>query len=201
MGPSRSPEQLAHDELDALIDIADRALRLALAGGTAAPAPVDELPPALGSLRGAFVTLTVAGSLNGCIGTIDGREPLAHAVARLAVAAAFDDPRLPALRAHEYAQLSIEVSVLSPLEPVAASDRAELVAQLRPHVDGAVIRAGYRSGLFLPSVWEQLPDPDDFLDHLWRKAGLPPWVWPEVVERFTTQHRSRPAGRIASDAL
>lgn len=194
MERSPSGEVLTHHELATLVDVADRALVRALAGEAAAPPPLRALPPALAGRRGAFVTLTVAGSLNGCVGDVVGREPLAHAVARLAVAAAFDDPRLPALRADQYDDLLVEVSVLSPLVPVRADDRTELVAQLRPHVDGASIRRGRRSGLFLPDVWSQLPDPDDFLDHLWAKAGLPPQAWPDAVATFTTQHLVRPAG-------
>jgi AmmeMemoRadiSam system protein A len=113
----------------------------------------------------------------------------------LAVSAAFDDPRLPALEPHQYEHLTVEVSVLSPLVTVEAADRRELVALLRPGVDGVVIRAGHRSGLFLPDVWTQLPDPHDFLDQLWYKAGLPTWVQPDTIQRFTTQRASRRARR------
>ena len=85
--------------------------------------------------------------------------------------------------------------MLSPMIPVRAADRDELIRILRPRVDGVVIRSGERAGLFLPDVWEQLPDPDEFLRHLWVKARLAPSVWPETIERFTTQHHERPAGR------
>jgi len=194
MGPSRSPDELAEAELELLVDIADEALVAALTGRRYEPPSLDTLTPALGSHRGAFVTLHVDGLLNGCIGDVAGREPLAHAVARLSLSAAFDDPRLPALQAVEYERLEIEVSVLSPMSPVAAGHRDELIRTVRPHVDGLMIRTAYGSGLFLPDVWAQLPDPDDFLDHLWLKAGLPEWVWPEAIDRFTTQHHTRRAG-------
>lgn len=198
MAPSPSPDDAPDRyELELLVDIADDSLSVALAGRTYEPPSLDSLPAALCAQVGAFVTLTVAGSLNGCIGDVAGRQPLAHAVAHLAIAAAFDDPRLPALAPHQYDDLTIEVSVLSPLEPVGAADRADLIASLRPGVDGLVIRAGHRSGLFLPDVWTQLPDPDDFLDHLWYKAGLPIWMQPETIQRFTTRRSSRRAGRSA----
>lgn len=194
MERSHSAEPLTRRQLETLVDVADRALTAALTGGTAALMSPDAMPPALSEPRGVFVTLTVGGSLNGCIGTVDGCEPLAHAVTRLALAAAFGDPRLPALRVDQYDELTIEVSVLSPLVPVRVADRAGLLAALRPHVDGVSIRSGRRAGLFLPSVWSQLPDPEDFVDRLWDKAGLPRWAWPEELARFTTQHLARGAG-------
>ncbi|HSJ91562.1 MAG TPA: AmmeMemoRadiSam system protein A [Ilumatobacter sp.] len=195
MAPSPSPEPrpdpLEVHELETLVDIADDVLAAVLAGRPDERRVVGRVPEALRARRGAFVTLTVDGELNGCIGDVAGNQPLHEAVARLALSAAFDDPRLPPLHPHQYERLTIEVSVLTPFEPVVAGDRAELVALLQPHVDGVVIRAGYCSGLFLPGVWSQLPDPDLFLDQLWRKAGLPTSVWPETIDRFTTQHLSR----------
>lgn len=192
MGRSHSSERLDRHELAALVDLADEALLAALSGASCGQRPLDSLPPALSTRRGAFVTLTVDGELNGCIGDVVGRQALGHAVARLALAAAFDDPRLPALRPDQYECLAVEVSVLSPLSPVVAADRAELSAGLRPGIDGLVVGAGHRTGLFLPDVWDQLPDPDGFLDHLWRKAGLSSSTWPDTILRFTTQcaHRA-----------
>lgn len=135
----------------------------------------------------------MAGALNGCIGSLDGDEPLAHAVGRLAVAAAFHDPRLPALRPADRAALSVEISLLSPRAPIEASDQEELAAALRPGEDGVVVQVGHRRGLFLPDVWAQLPHPIDFLTHLWRKAGLRPGSWPSGLEasRFVTQRFER----------
>jgi AmmeMemoRadiSam system protein A len=119
----------------------------------------------------------VDGRLNGCIGSIEAREPLGHAAPRLALSAAFADPRLPALRAADLPHLGIEVSLLSSLEPMSVASRAELRAEIRPGVDGILIEAGERAGVFLPKVWEDLPDPDEFLDRLWYKAGLVPPTW------------------------
>ncbi|MFQ5556553.1 MAG: AmmeMemoRadiSam system protein A, partial [Acidimicrobiales bacterium] len=141
-------------------------------------------------------TLTVDGALNGCIGTIEAAEPLGQAVARLARAAAFSDPRLPALTHEEYSLLDIEISILSPLSPIPAASRAELLAGLRPGIDGLVIEEGGARALFLPTVWEQLPEPDDFLDHLHHKAGIAAEPWPPDLRafRFITQIFSRHAG-------
>jgi AmmeMemoRadiSam system protein A len=200
MERSASPELTPH-ELDLLVDIADASLVAALAGREYGLPPLEPLPEALRAHVGAFVTLTVDGILNGCIGDVQGRDPLAWSVARLALAAAFEDPRLPALRPSEYDRVDIEVSVLSPMAPIPSGSRREVLDALEPEVHGLVIRALGRSALFLPSVWEQLPDPDEFLDQLFRKAGLRPGTWPSDMQafRFTTQHRTRHAGiRTAS---
>ena len=176
-------------EAAALLDLAEGAILDGLAGRPFAAPDLSALPPALQRPRGVFVTLRVAGELNGCIGTVEGDEPLGHAAARCARSAAFGDPRLPALRAAELAFLTIEVSVLSPLEPVAATSRQELLSLLRPGVDGLVLSSGHRRGVFLPAVWDQLPDPEDFLDHLQAKAGIRPDTWPADMRayRFTAE--------------
>ena len=179
-----------------LLDLADAAVADGLRGRGPQVPDVADLPRPLQDPRGVFVTLNVDGELNGCIGTIEPREPLGLAVGRLARSAAFADPRLPPLRPRDYAGLTIEVSVLSPLEPVDASSRPELLEQLRPGVDGLVLAAGHHQGVFLPAVWEKLPDPDAFLDHLLRKAGLRPDTWPSGLraQRFTVEKLSRRAG-------
>lgn len=213
MAPSPSPEPSfespapTFDEsgFPALLDIAEDALAAALAGQPPALPPLASLPTALHVRMGAFVTLTVAGRLNGCIGNIEGVEPIGRAIARLALSAAFDDPRLPALQPGDFAHLSIAVSLLSPLSPIDANSRAELRATLRPGHDGLVITAGSRGSrqaLFLPSVWEQLRDPDEFLHHLWRKAGLTPDAWPAGMRtfRFSAVHRERAVGAGRSTA-
>lgn len=188
------PSEAEVDELlDPALDIAEAAIGDALAGRR--PGAPSSASPALDAPIGVFVTLKVAGELNGCVGTVAGDEPVGRAVARLAVAAAFDDPRLPRLRPADVAHLTIGVSLLSPLVPLTVGSRAELLAALRPGRDGLVVAAGRRRGLFLPSVWAQFGDPGDFCDHLWRKAGLPPRRWPADLRlhRFTARYRERPA--------
>lgn len=199
MAPLPSPElepSVGGRDVEVLLDIADTTIAVALAGREPTLPPLSALPPGLHTPVGAFVTLTVAGRLNGCIGTVEGDEPLGHAVARLALSAAFADPRLPALRPDDHPHLSIELSLLSPLEPVPVRSRTDLLDAVRPGHDGVVVRAGTRQGLFLPSVWEQLPDPEEFLDHLWLKAGLIPGTWPAGLRafRFTAQRHERRAG-------
>jgi AmmeMemoRadiSam system protein A len=172
-----------------LVDVADRAVVAGLHDRPrVVPDPAD-FPADLRQRLGAFVTLTVRGELNGCIGSIQGEEPLGVSVARHAWSAAFSDPRLPPLRWSDYESLEIEVSVLSPLTTIPAGSRTELLSALRPGTDGLLIGAGARRAVFLPSVWDQLPSAETFVEHLFRKAGLAPTMWPGDLRasRFTAQ--------------
>jgi AmmeMemoRadiSam system protein A len=196
--PSPSPEtHLAPADAAALLDIADAAIVEGLLGRPACPPKVADLPSTLREVRGVFVTLMVDDALNGCIGNVEGVEPMGQAVARHALASAFADPRLPPLVPADYPGLSIEISVLSTLSPLPADTRDELTAALRPGEDGLLITGRHHQAVFLPAVWEQLPDAAAFLDHLLAKAGLAPGGWPHGVRafRFTATKYSRPAGR------
>jgi AmmeMemoRadiSam system protein A len=136
-----------------------------------------------------FVTLEILGELRGCIGTLEAHRALVIDVAANAFAAAFRDSRFPPLTPHEESRLDIHISVLSKPEPVHVRSEAELLGVLRPGIDGVVLSEGARRGTFLPSVWEQLPDPRDFLAHLKRKAGLPANYWSDTlrIERYTCE--------------
>jgi len=189
-------------DVDVLFDVANAAILDGLEGRQPRLPDAGPLPEALRRAQAAFVTLTVDGALNGCIGDIDGDEPLALAVARHAWSAAFTDPRLPPLRAEQHEHLTIEISLLSEFVPAPATSRAELLAALRPHVDGLIVSAHGRRALFLPAVWEQLPRADDFVDHLLAKAGLSASRWPTglAAETFTATRYSRKAGGRSSSA-
>lgn len=131
-----------------------------------------------------FVTLTRRGRLHGCIGSIEAARSIAADVQHNAVAAAFWDPRSFPLQKGELDELRVEISLLSPLERVPAKTEAEAIAQIRPHIDGVVIRAGNRRGTFLPQVWEKIPRATDFFAELKMKAGLPGDGWPPGAEIF-----------------
>jgi AmmeMemoRadiSam system protein A len=166
---------------------------LALARGAIAarlhvnPTPVDDSAPWLDAPGAVFVTLTEDGTLRGCIGSIEPYRPLRDDVRHNARAAAFADPRFPPLTADELPRVRIEVSLLSPREALRPGSRAEVLAQLRPGVDGVVLSHGRHRGVFLPQVWEQVPVPERFLERLVAKAGLPSGWWHPgaLVERFT----------------
>ena len=124
-----------------------------------------------------FVTLTRGGQLRGCIGSVTPRRGLLEDVEHNARAAAFQDPRFSPLRADELDAVRFEVSLLGPLEPIRFTDEADALRQLRPHVDGVVLSWQRHRALFLPQVWDQLPEPSRFLAALKRKAGLSPDFW------------------------
>ena len=189
-------QPLAASHTRMLLDIAEQAIVDGLRNlRPTVPAPA-ELPHDLRRAVGAFVTLNVRGQLNGCIGSIETDDAVAVSVARHAWSAAFTDPRLPALRWVDYDHLDIEISLLSPLEPILASTRDDLLDILEPGVDGLLIASGSRRAVFLPSVWEQLPTPDTFLTHLFHKAGLNPTPWPDDLRAFgfTAEKFGRRAG-------
>ena len=191
MEPSLSPE-----DLDALFGLADLGVRAGLAGEMAPTVHPDTLPAALREPTGVFVTLEVDGRLNGCIGSVVPAEPLGAAVAELAWRAAFADPRLPPLTPDDYPLLEIKLSLIGPLDPVPAGSESELAANLRPGVDGVLIRWGAANATFLPGVWTKLPDPVTFLRHLEAKAGLRPGQWPRGMEAWryeTAEYRRRAA--------
>jgi len=135
----------------------------------------------------AFVTLTQDGQLRGCIGSLMAHRPLRDDVTNNAQAAAFDDPRFMPLRTAEVAYTRIEVSVLSAPVPMPFTSRQDALARLRPGIDGVILSAGRRRATFLPQVWDELPEPEVFIAHLFHKAGLPPTYWGDhvAISRYT----------------
>jgi AmmeMemoRadiSam system protein A len=148
------------------------------------PLPVDyaELPRALADTAATFTTLRIQGRLRGCCGSLEAVRPLAEDVACSAFRAAFRDVRFDPVGKHELEAIGLEVSVLSPLEPLPFSGEADLLLRLTPGVDGLVIIAEGRRATFLPTVWEMLPDRQQFLLALKSKCGLPEKYWSERLE-------------------
>lgn len=143
--------------------------------------------PALHEFGATFVTLTQRGELRGCVGTLEAWRPLLADVEANAGNAAFCDPRFEPLRAEELPITRVEVSLLTPAEPITFSDEADALAQLRPEIDGVILIAGHRRSTFLPQVWEQLPEPTQFIACLKQKAGLSADYWgPDIrLQRYT----------------
>jgi AmmeMemoRadiSam system protein A len=148
-----------------------------------------ETAPWLQEPGACFVTLTQQGALRGCIGSLEAHRPLLTDVKANAVAAALRDPRFPPLAVQELHHTEIEVSLLSPMQPLTFASEAEALTQLRPGVDGVLLEFGTRRSTFLPQVWEQLPDADAFMAQLKRKAGLPGRFWAADVrlQRYTVR--------------
>lgn len=139
--------------------------------------------------RATFVTLRSTGTLRGCCGSLEARQSLAGDVWRNAWASAFCDPRFPPLAPHEYAAIDVHISALSALEPLPPMGERELLQTLRPGIDGLVLRHGASQATFLPAVWSQLPDADEFLLHLKQKAGWSADFWSTDIRilRYTVE--------------
>jgi len=167
------------------------------------PLEVDpaHYPPELSVRRASFVTLTKAGQLRGCVGTPPTSAwcSLVQDVASNAAAAAVDDCRFAPLVAGELDAIEIAVSLLSAAIPLVAASEPELVAKLRPGIDGLLLREERRQALFLPQVWEHLTQPAEFLAQLKAKAGLPRDHWSVSLEfrRFTAASIAEPATTVA----
>lgn len=182
-------ERLPSRERAILLAVARDSILAGLDAGEPLAVVPEHYPEPLRPHRASFVTLELEGRLRGCIGTLEACRPLVADVAEHAWAAAFRDPRFTPLRRTEYPLLQLHLSILSPSEPLCFASEAELLARLRPGVDGLILSLGRHRGTFLPAVWEQLPDPADFWKHLKLKAGLPADYWSDQVrvERYTTE--------------
>lgn len=135
-----------------------------------------------------FVTLKLNGELRGCIGTLTAHRPLLEDVRENALSAAFRDPRFEPLSKDEFKDISISISLLTKPEDISFSSEEDLLSQIRPGIDGLIIRDGNHRGTFLPSVWDDLPDKELFWKYLKRKAGLPQDYWSSSMEvqRYTS---------------
>lgn len=185
-----------------LVSVAEDAIRAVLEGRRWDPDPAA-YPPELRRPAACFVTLHDGARLLGCVGLLEPSLPLVAAVADRARQAAFADPRFPPITADEFGRATIRVSVLGPSEPVQAATPAELLAALRPGVDGVAVSAPGHQATFLPEVWAQLPTPQAFLDALWHKAGLREGSWPPGirVSRYLTEVSVGVPPRAAPDPI
>ena len=146
------------------------------------PFAADESASWLAEHGACFVTLSQHGALRGCIGSLQPHRSLLEDVKANAVAAALHDPRFPALRAAELDYTEVEISLLSPATDMSFESEADALAQLRSGIDGVIFQYRHFRSTFLPQVWEQLPQPHEFMAHLKHKAGLSPAFWSEEVK-------------------
>ena len=183
---------LLADHGNTLVHLAAASIDYGLERGRPPIVDLNQSAPILRENGASFVTLKRDGKLRGCIGSSAASKPLVRDVSEHAYAAAFQDPRFPPLQASERDGLSLSVSVLSAPSPMTFSDENDLLTALKPHVDGLIIADGGRRALFLPSVWEQLPQPQVFLSHLKQKAGLSAGHWSDGLKawRFIAEEAS-----------
>jgi AmmeMemoRadiSam system protein A len=168
---------LTPEEKQTLLRLARQALELCVRGEKLPPLERGLLTPTLRADGASFVTLTVDGELRGCIGALEAYQPLAEDVREHAIAAAREDYRFPPVQTSELGAINVEVSRLTAPVPLEYSSPEDLIAKLRPHVDGVILRDGSRRATFLPQVWEKLPRAEDFLSNLCHKMGASPDLW------------------------
>jgi len=182
--------RLASPERKTLLDTVKWTIEFGLNNGREPKAALGAgLARALAAMRACFVTLTLDDKLRGCIGSLQAHRPLILDAVANAHRAAFGDPRFSPLTADEFERLHVSISILSTPRLVPAGSEAELLRELRPDVDGLIIRDGKAGGIFLPQVWHGIPRPEQFLSQLRRKAGLRPNHWSDSFKayRFTTE--------------
>jgi len=136
-----------------------------------------EIPDKFQERLGTFVTVTIEDNLRGCIGHIIPRESLIEGIKENAINAAFKDPRFHPLTKEEFNRIEIEISILTSPQELSYTGAEDLLQKLRPGIDGVIIKKGFYEATFLPQVWEQLSEKEEFLSHLCLKAGLSPDSW------------------------
>lgn len=170
-------DRLSQQEKEILLQLARQALECGVRGEPLPRLDLPSLPPRLQADGASFVTLTKHGQLRGCIGALEPYQPLAEDVREHAIAAALSDYRFPPVQPDELPHIHIEVSRLTLPRPLEHDSPDDVLAKLRPGVDGVVLRDGPRRATFLPQVWQSLPDKEQFLEHLCLKMGVSPDLW------------------------
>ena len=173
-----------------LLKTARESIKHGLNKGCPLTVNLEDYPEQLREIRASFVTLEKKGQLRGCIGMLEATRPLIEDIAENAYSAAFRDPRFPPVDENELQQMDIHLSILSPSEPISFTSEQDLISQIRPGIDGLILQEGTKSGTFLPSVWESLSKPEQFLKHLKQKARLPTDYWSDTLKifRYTTEY-------------
>lgn len=141
-----------------------------------------DIPTVLTQHGATFVTLKIGEELRGCIGSVYPTKPLILDIIDNAQNAAFQDSRFQPLTLEELSELNVSVSILSSIERINFKDERDLLSQIYPH--GVIIAERERRAVYLPVVWEQLPDRQVFLSSLKEKAGLPPDYYSRTLEAY-----------------
>ena len=181
-------DRLTDHDREMLLQLAREALSNGVQGNPLPLLDLGELPDQLTELGATFVTLTMDNELRGCIGSLEAKRPLAEDVRVHAVAAAMEDYRFPPVNEREVDKISIEISKLTSPQLIQTQDAEDLISQIRPGMDGVILKRGIRRATFLPQVWSKVPEVERFLEMLCRKMGSPSDCWREKdVQVFTYQ--------------
>ncbi len=173
-----------NEDKKTLLETAKQSITYGLKNQQVLTIKLQQFSKTLQSHAASFVTLNLNHQLRGCIGTLEAYQPLIKDVAEHAFAAAFQDPRFAPVTENEIHQLQLHISVLTPASPMQFTSEKDLLRQLQPGKDGLILQAEHHKATFLPAVWDQLPEAEEFLNHLKRKAGLNAYAWPEGIQAF-----------------
>jgi AmmeMemoRadiSam system protein A len=169
--PPKSKLRLSLEQKRKLLTAARAAIEEKLYGKSDLSAP-DLSDSVFSEHYGLFCTLTIDGSLRGCIGYVEGIKPLREAINEMAIQSAFHDPRFNPLKASEYNQVSLEISILYPIEAVSSPE------EIMVGRDGLIMERGYHRGLLLPQVATEYSwDREMFMNQTCRKAGMENQCW------------------------
>lgn len=155
-----------------LIQIAKETIKSGIETGEVKKFNTEKLPPVLKESGACFVTLNIEGELRGCIGSVSAHRSLIDDLNNNAFSAAFDDSRFMPLTSDEFEDLTVSISLLSDPVEMNFKNEKELLNSIVPDKDGIIIQDGVNGAVYLPSVWEQLPEKVQFLGSLKQKAGL-----------------------------
>jgi len=170
-------QSLSPEDKKYLLELARTAIKQAIEHQPPPDIDLSILSTVLKANGASFVTLTIKEQLRGCIGALEAYQPLAVDVREHAIAAALEDYRFPPVSAGELSTITIEISRLTHPMPLTYSGTDSLIQNVHPGIDGVILSDGFRRATFLPQVWEQLPQPEDFLNHLCSKMGSNPDSW------------------------
>jgi AmmeMemoRadiSam system protein A len=175
--PSKTAENFSPEERKWMLELARKALKESVTAGNLPQVAPAGVAAKLTDAKGCFVTLTENGALRGCVGNILPAGPLYRAIMSNAQNAALRDHRFMPVQASELDRIEIEVSVLTEPEPLDFKDSQDLLDRLQPGEDGVILKIGDRMATYLPQVWEQIPDKQEFLRSLAVKAGCAGDAW------------------------
>jgi AmmeMemoRadiSam system protein B/AmmeMemoRadiSam system protein A len=190
--------EISIDNRNMLLSAALRSIRFGMAQGRRPTVRLGTFEREIECVRACFITLQKDGQLRGCIGSLMPHRPLVEDVVWNAFAAAFEDSRFKPVTSKELNELDLSIAILGVPHDFPVASEADLAAQLRPHVDGLILQQRQKQALFLPHVWEQLPEPMKFIRHLKQKAGIASDEWSDdiQVQRFSTENFGKPVNEI-----
>ncbi len=181
-------QMITNEDRQILLELARRSIEAAARRKPLPEINLHEYSPTLQEHGASFVTITINHNLRGCIGTLEAYQPLVKDVVTHASAAATDDYRFSPVTPDEVQILNIEISILTKPERINYSSTHELLDQILPGETGVILKDGRKRATFLPQVWEQLPDKQEFFSHLCQKMGASGNLWKiKNLEVFTYQ--------------